>query len=152
MPPIDGHDGELEAKQPRRPSQYRWAQVLPLGQPDVLVHARQVTPGQSVGRQAQPDEHVPDEGPVQPELMLTHLPVAPHHPQLERGVQVPHVYAIVLHGSGGDTHVPLAHDWPEAQAWPQAPQLAALVAVLTQTPPQTVPEHDSHQFDTVLHE
>ena len=37
-----------------------------------------------------------------------------------------------------EPHRPLAQVWPAEHATPQAPQLAASVAVLTQRPPQSV--------------
>ena len=37
-----------------------------------------------------------------------------------------------------EAHAPPEHVWPLAQAWPQVPQLAGSVAVITHAPPQRV--------------
>ena len=76
--------------------------------------------------QAHPPLQVPEAGPVQAVLTVTHRLVAPHHPHPASGVQPPQVDAMALHGSvAAATQAPAAlHDWPDGQVPQELPQLS----------------------------
>ena len=101
MPPTVRQIGDRPSgAHARIPSQVRTAHC-PEMQSALLMHGRHsVESGQSVRWQAHPAPHVPVAGPRQVALMLTHRPVAPHHPQPARGVQATQLDALAQGSEG----------------------------------------------------